>query len=142
MRRGGDLLRVSDIALLARLARAERDPDLRRELTDRLVAIAIAPADTDADAALALDGLEDPRQFSTIAKSSPHDTVRAAALGRVHEPKALSSIARHADRSADRARCGGAACRPGRAAERGAQDRSQGCRHRGARAVESTPSTR
>ena len=38
------------------------------------------PADSDADAALALEGLDDPKQFSTIAKSSPHDTVRAAAL--------------------------------------------------------------
>lgn len=88
--------RVADAALLARLAQGEEDPALRRRLTDRLVEIAIAPAPNDADAAVALDGLEDPRQFSTIAKSSPHETVRAAALGRVHDAKALSSIARHA----------------------------------------------
>jgi len=88
--------RVGDVALLGRLARSEQDPELRRRLADRLVEIAIAPAATDADAALALDGLDDPRHFSTIAKSSPHDTVRAASLGRVHEAKALSSIARHA----------------------------------------------
>jgi hypothetical protein len=88
--------RVADVALLARLARSEPDADLRRQIADRLVAIATAPADTDADAALALDGLSDPKQFSTIAKSSPHDTVRAAALGRVHDAKALGSIARHA----------------------------------------------
>jgi len=88
--------RVTNVALLADLARSERDEDLRRELTERLVAIATAPAGTDADASLALDGLEDPKQFSTIAKSSPHDTVRAAALGRVHDVKALSSVARHA----------------------------------------------
>ena len=60
------------------------------------MAVAIAPAETDAAAALALSGLDDPRQFATIAKSSPHDTIRAAALGQVHEQKALSSIARHA----------------------------------------------
>ncbi len=89
--------RVVDPALLVRLAQAERDADLRRELTERLVAIAVASSDTDADAALALSGLEDPRHLSTVAKSSPHDTVRAAALGRVHDPKALSSIARHAE---------------------------------------------
>jgi uncharacterized protein DUF349 len=88
--------RVGDVALLTRFARSEQDPELRRRLADRLVEIAIAPAATDADAALALDGLDDPRHFSTIAKSSPHDTVRAASLGRVHEAKALSSIARHA----------------------------------------------
>jgi hypothetical protein len=88
--------RLTDVMLLARLARSEPDPDLCRQVAERLVAIATGPADTDADAALALDGLSDPKQFSTIAKSSPHDTVRAAALGRVHDPKALSSIARHA----------------------------------------------
>src|SRR5204862_7918564 len=88
--------RIVDVSALARLARTEQDPELRRRLADRLVEIAIAPAATDADAALALDGLDDPRQFSTIAKSSPHETVRAAALGRIHDPKALSSIARHA----------------------------------------------
>jgi hypothetical protein len=90
------LARVVDVALLAQLARSERDADLRRDLSERLVGIATAPAATDADAALALDGLEDPKQFSTIAKSSPHDTVRAAALGRVHDVKALSGVARHA----------------------------------------------
>ncbi len=88
--------RVGDVSLLARLARTEQDAELGRRLADRLVEIAIAPAATDANAALALDGLGDPRQFATIAKSSPHDTVRAAALGRVHDSKALSSIARHA----------------------------------------------
>ena len=88
--------RVGDVSLLARLARTEQDAALGRRLADRLVEIAIAPAATDASAALTLDGLTDPRQFSTIAKSSPHDTVRAAALGRVHDSKALSSIARHA----------------------------------------------
>jgi len=90
------LARVGDVSVLARLARSERDPELRRYVADRLVAIATAPSDTDADAALALDGLDDPKQFSTIAKSSPHDTIRAAALGRVHDVKSLSSVARHA----------------------------------------------
>jgi uncharacterized protein DUF349 len=88
--------RVRDVALLASRARTEADAELRRDIADRLVAIATAPAATDGDAALALAGLDDPRQFATIAKSSPHETVRAAALGRVHEPRALSSIARHA----------------------------------------------
>ena len=87
---------LTDVARLADLARAEVDVDLRREITDRLVLIATEPGETDADAAMALEGLEDPRQFATIAKSSPHDTIRAVALGRVHETKALSSIARHA----------------------------------------------
>ena len=83
--RAAAIARVEDVSLLARLARSERDEHLRRQITDRLVAIAVAPADTDADAALALDGVDEPKQLSTIAKSSAHDTVRAAALGRIHD---------------------------------------------------------
>ena len=90
------LMRVSDAALLVSRSRAETDPDLRREIADRLVAVAIAPAASDAAAAIALGGLDDPRQFATIAKSSPHETVRAASLDRVSEARALSSVARHA----------------------------------------------
>lgn len=81
---------------LVRIARTEPDADLRREITDRLVDVAVAPADTDADAALALDGIEDQKQCSTVAKSSPHDNVRAAALARVHDVKTLGSVARNA----------------------------------------------
>ncbi len=88
--------RVADPAFLAGLARVEPDLELRRRVTERLVAIAVAPADSDADAARALEGIDDPRQFSTIAKSSPHATVRAAALAHVQDAKALGSIARHA----------------------------------------------
>jgi len=90
---GARLSRVEDVV---QLATAERDEELRREYTDRLVAIATAPAPTDAGAALALAGIDDGKQFAAIAKSSPHDTVRTAALGRIHEPKLLGSVARHA----------------------------------------------
>jgi uncharacterized protein DUF349 len=78
------------------VAAAERDEDLRREIQERLVAIANQPAEHDGDAARALAGLQDPRHFAAVAKASPHDNVRAAALGLVHDPKALSSIARNA----------------------------------------------
>jgi hypothetical protein len=88
--------RVANVEALVALARSERDGDLRRELTERLVAIACAPADTDGDAALALAGLDDPKPLAVVAKASPHDTVRTAALGQIHDVKALSSVARHA----------------------------------------------
>lgn len=81
---------------LVRIAPSERDADLRRDIAQRLVDVAVAPADTDASAALALAGIEDQKQLSTVAKSSPHDNVRAAALGRVHDVKTLGSIARNA----------------------------------------------
>ncbi|HEX6974028.1 MAG TPA: DUF349 domain-containing protein, partial [Vicinamibacterales bacterium] len=89
----GRLYAVED---LVRISRTERDADLRREITDRLVDIAVAQADTDAEAALALEGIEDQKQLSTVAKSSPHDTVRTAALARVHDVKTLGSVARNA----------------------------------------------
>jgi Domain of Unknown Function (DUF349) len=88
--------RVGAVGYLARLARTEKDDALRRELADRLVSIASAPAETDGDAALALDGLTDQKSFGAVAKASPHDTVRTAALGRIHDAKVLASVARHA----------------------------------------------
>jgi Domain of Unknown Function (DUF349) len=88
--------RVDVVSDLVQLATAERDEQLRRELTDRLVAIATAPADSDGDASLALAGLEDQKQLASVAKSSPHETVRTAALGRVHDMRTLGSVARHA----------------------------------------------
>ena len=90
------LERIGVVGYLARIARTERDESLRRELAERLIAIAIAPADSDGDAAAALDGLSDQKQFGTVAKSSPHDTVRTAALGKIHDAKVLASVARHA----------------------------------------------
>jgi hypothetical protein len=80
---------------LVALVRGERDEELRREIADRLVAIASAPTDSDGDAALALEGLDDARQLAAVAKLSPFATVRTAALGRVHDQKALSSVARN-----------------------------------------------
>ena len=88
--------RVYGAADLTRLARAERNEDLRRELSERLVAIAIAADETDGEAALALDGLDDQRQLSTVSQQSPFDTVRTAALGRIHDVKLLGSVARKA----------------------------------------------
>ena len=41
-------------------------------------------------------GVDDQKQFATVAKSSPHGNVRAAALGRVHDLKTLGSVARNA----------------------------------------------
>jgi hypothetical protein len=78
------------------IARGERDEELRREIQERLLAIATAPADADGDAALALDGLDDTKHLATVAKSSPHETVRAAALGRIHDVKTLAGVARQA----------------------------------------------
>ena len=88
--------RIDSVEDLVRLSRSEPDEDARRDLIDRLVQIAIAPADSDGDAALALAALDEEKQIATVAKSSPHETVRTAALGRVHDVRCLGSVARHA----------------------------------------------
>ncbi|MBA3884434.1 MAG: DUF349 domain-containing protein [Acidobacteria bacterium] len=88
--------RLDDVEILVRMAHAEVDPELRREVTDRLVGIATAPADTDAAAARALEGVQDEKHCATIARSSPHETVRTASLARVHEVRLLGSVARSA----------------------------------------------
>jgi hypothetical protein len=88
--------RLSTVDDLLLLARGERDDDLRREVQERLVALANAPADTDAVAATALAGLTDQKQFASVARTSPHDNVRTAALGQIHDIKVLSGIARGA----------------------------------------------
>lgn len=88
--------RLSTVDDLVLLARGERDEDLRREVQERLVALANAPADSDAVAATALAGLTDQKQFASVARTSPHDNVRTAALGQIHDVKLLSGIARGA----------------------------------------------
>ena len=89
--------RIDNAGYLARIARTERDDALKRELGDRLVAIANGAADSDADAATALEGLTDAKQIAAVAKSSPHAAVRSAALAKVQDGKLLGSIARHAE---------------------------------------------
>ena len=89
--------RLSTVEDVVQLARGERDDEVRRGYVERLVAMATAPAETDATASLALEGIDDPKHFAVVARSSPHDTVRAAALGRIHDAKLLSSVARQAE---------------------------------------------
>jgi hypothetical protein len=89
--------RIGAAGYLARLARTERDDTLKRELCERLIEIANAAGGSDSDAATALEGLSDPKHLGTVAKSSPHESVRTAALNRIQDSKMLGSVARHAD---------------------------------------------
>jgi hypothetical protein len=88
--------RLNTAADLVPFARTEADDALRGEISERLVSIATAAGESDGEAAQALEGLDDPRHFATVAKSSPFETVRTAALARVHDTKILSTIARQA----------------------------------------------
>jgi hypothetical protein len=91
------IARITVAGYLSRLARTERDETLKRELGEKLVAIANAPADSDADAAAAVDGLSDSRQFGAVAKASPYEGVRITALAKIQDGKVLGSVARHAE---------------------------------------------
>ena len=90
------IARLGTAGYLSRLARTEKDEGLRRELAERLVEIANAAADSDSDAATALDGLSDQKSYGAVAKTSPHHAVRVAALARIQDQKTLGSVARHA----------------------------------------------
>jgi len=86
--------RVEDVGVLASIAGRDADEGLRGELLDRLAGIA---AGEKADAAVsALAALTDAKQISTVAKSSPLESVRTAAVARLTDVKSLSSVARHA----------------------------------------------
>ena len=125
------IARIGVVGYLARIARTERDESLRRELSERLIAIANAAADGDGDAAAALDGLSDQKHFGTIAKSSPHDTVRTAALGKDSRRQGARERRAACGRRADCARGRGPRHGSGRARRRRRQDGPQGCgRHR------------
>src|SRR3712207_1544268 len=53
------IARLTNVGELVTLASRESDEGLRGELVERLVGIAVAPAETDGDAALALQGISD-----------------------------------------------------------------------------------
>jgi hypothetical protein len=86
--------RIEDVGVLAGIAGADADPALREEVLARLAGI--AAGDAPEPAARALAALTDQKQISTVARSSPIDTVRAAAVERLTDVKCLSSVARHA----------------------------------------------
>ena len=86
--------RITDAVILAGLAGVEADEDIRREITDRLAAIAVG--DDPAAAAAALGALTNQKQIGAVAKTSPVDELRLDAVGRLTDLKVLSSVARNA----------------------------------------------
>jgi hypothetical protein len=70
--------RIEDVGVLASMATRDADEEIRGELVNRLAGIAVGE---DAEAATrALAALTDPKQISTVAKSSPVESVRTAAV--------------------------------------------------------------
>src|SRR5262245_4604452 len=86
--------RIEEVGVLAGLAESDADPAIREELFTRLAEMAIGSEPQ--KAGRALGALTDQRQISTVAKTSPLETVRADAIARLTDVKALSSVARHA----------------------------------------------
>jgi hypothetical protein len=86
--------RIDDVGVLAGIAGSDQDPGLREEVLGRLANIAVGEAAE--PAAKALAALTDAKQIAAVAKTSPIESVRAAAVGRLSDVKSLSSVARHA----------------------------------------------
>ncbi|MEZ5320207.1 MAG: DUF349 domain-containing protein [Vicinamibacterales bacterium] len=93
MRRAA-VARVDDPDVLVRVATSDTDAEARERATEKL--LALATTGSEAAALVALRGLTDPRQLSTVAKSDVADAVRTEALARITDDRALGAIARHA----------------------------------------------
>ncbi len=93
--RRASLCRLTDTAVLGRVASGDADPETRDRASDRLVALATADADEPL-ALAAVRALVDVRRLSTIARGDAPEAVRIEALVRTTDERALSGIARHA----------------------------------------------
>ncbi len=99
--RGDDDARVRRIAVqklhdpivLAELAQADQDEQVREVV--RLILVEQATAGPDADAcAVAMAGLHEPRDLAAIAKTAEHEPVRRGALARLEDPRLVGNVAR------------------------------------------------
>src|SRR3954467_15612364 len=88
------IARIEDVGVLAPIAGNDADQGIRDEVLGRLAEVAMR--DNPDAAATALAALTDPKQISTVAKTSPLESVRTAAVERLTDVKSLSSVARHA----------------------------------------------
>jgi hypothetical protein len=94
--------RVTEPAVLGRIARADTDEDTRDKAADRLVVLATRHArtgdgpDDQVDPLAAVREIADTRRLSAVARSEAPEAVRADALARLTDERALGSVARQA----------------------------------------------
>lgn len=88
------LAKVLDPLVLGRLSASDADRGVREAAADRLLALALDPANP--EASKAAGQLSDVRRVSIVAKSSASDDVRGIALAALVDERALGGVARQA----------------------------------------------
>lgn len=90
--------KIIDPAVLADLARQERDTGVREEAIGivRDVALGVFENSSEAESLAALALLTDARQIMTVAETASLASVRNEALSRLDDPKAIGAVARRA----------------------------------------------
>ena len=93
--------RLRDARLLAEVARTDADPAVREAATASLLARALGARDEE-DGMPALEGLDDPRHLTAIARSAALEAVAGKALDRLQDERGLAGVARHGEHPAVR----------------------------------------
>ncbi len=86
--------KVDDPVVLGRVTTSGNDTSVQEAAADRLLGLALDPANHEAAAAVVL--LSDTKRVSLVAKSSAADAVREIALGKLTDERALGGVARQA----------------------------------------------
>jgi exonuclease SbcC len=93
--------RVRNAQVLAEAARGDADPGVREAALAALVARALGARD-DADGLPAVEGIDDPKHLTTIARSAALESIALAALGRISDERGLAGVARQGEHAAVR----------------------------------------
>ncbi|HEV8202282.1 MAG TPA: DUF349 domain-containing protein [Candidatus Polarisedimenticolia bacterium] len=93
--------RVRNAQVLAEAARGDADPGVREAALAALVARALGARD-DADGLPAVEGIDDPKHLTTIARSAALESIALAALGRLSDERGLAGVARQGEHAAVR----------------------------------------
>ncbi|HZN04024.1 MAG TPA: DUF349 domain-containing protein [Candidatus Polarisedimenticolia bacterium] len=93
--------RLRDPRVLAEVAKADADPAVREAAAASLLARALGARD-EGDGLPALEGLEDPRQLTAVARSAALESVAGRALERLADERGLAGVARHGEHAAVR----------------------------------------
>lgn len=95
------VVRLSDPATIARVARTDSDGQVRDEAISMLRAIAVEATEPDAGEA-ALAGLSEERDLGEVARTARVEAVSRSALGRLDSQKAIGAVARRSTHRAVR----------------------------------------
>jgi hypothetical protein len=95
------VLRLRNPRILAEAARGDVDAGVREAALSTLVTRALGARD-DADGLPAVEGIDDPKHLTTIARSATLESIALAALGRISDERGLAGVARQGEHAAVR----------------------------------------